>query len=116
MDDLRGKRVYFLLITLLVVIILLSNLGQNFKTDGFSTSFSLSNYNALYSRYNNSKNYEEYIKTSSAYIEKFLKSNGLKPVENSYIHNYNTLMPNKNMHPPLRLYQSMVRLLKNLNM
>lgn len=112
MDDLRGKRVYFLLITILVLIILLSNLGQNFKTDGFSTSFSLTNYNALYSRYKNSKSYEEYIKGSSSYIEKFLKSNGLKPFEKSYVHRYNTLIPNKKHQSTLEVISKYGKVVK----
>ncbi|CDF57779.1 aminopeptidase [Thermobrachium celere] len=95
MDDLKGKKIYFIFITILVIIILLSNLGQNFKTDGFSTTYALANYNAILSRHTKSKNYEEYLKSSTSYIQNFLKVNGLKQIENAYIHNYSILIPNK---------------------
>lgn len=93
LDDLKSKRVYFIIITIIVIIILLSNLGQNFKTDNFSFSNTVTNYSNMYNYFASSKTYEEYITKSSGYIERFLKSQGLKPLNKVYKENYTLLMP-----------------------
>ncbi|MCX7950739.1 MAG: hypothetical protein N2594_02170 [Clostridiales bacterium] len=93
LDDLKTKKGYFVIITIIVIIILLSNLGQNFKTDNFSFSNTITNYSNMYSYYTTSKTYEEYISKSSSYIERFLKGQGLKPLNNSFKQKYTLLMP-----------------------
>jgi hypothetical protein len=86
MHELKGKLPFLFLIALLVIIILISNLGHNFKTDVFSYNNTISISNNLSNKWNNAEQNKEYIISSSEYIISFLKSNNIEPLlGNSYV-------------------------------
>lgn len=94
MYELKGKILPLALIIVLVIIIMLSNFGQNFKNDIFSYSKTIDYSNEITSIWDESKNYQEYIDTSSAYISDFLKAHNIAPLyEEGYSEEWSLNIP-----------------------
>lgn len=71
------NKLYMIAIIIVVIIILVSNLGQDFKNDIFTYSNAMIHSNTFSSYQNKSKGYQDYIDASSKYIMDSIKDNGL---------------------------------------
>ncbi|SEG05216.1 hypothetical protein SAMN05660865_01631 [Caloramator fervidus] len=85
MDQFEGKFLNIVLAGILTFLILISNIGQNFKNDLYSVYNFKTHYNFFYNSWKQSKNHLDYINKASYYLEKKLEYK-LKPLNNSYIH------------------------------
>lgn len=113
MQDLKGKILPLSILIFLVITILLSNLGQDFKDDIFSYNNALSTSNALVKRWNNSNEYQEYIDSSSNYLAEILERNNLKPlIKNSYIQEWTTNLPSFHGNSTLEILSGYGRVVK----
>lgn len=113
MQELKGKIFPLTLIILLVVIMLFSNLGQDFKDDIFSYNNTL-NYSNNYIKYwNESKQYQQYIDSSSDYIVNMLKRNEIKPLlSGNYIQEWYDNIPAFNASSSLEVLSRYGRIIK----
>lgn len=113
MQDLKGKIFPLSILIFLVIIILLSNLGQDFKDDIFSYNNTLGTSNSLIKYWNQSAEYQDYIDSSSNYIAEILKNNNLKPlINNSYVYEWDTNLPSFNGNSTLEILSSYGRVIK----
>lgn len=113
MQDLKGKILPLSILIFLVFIILISNLGQDFKDDIFSYNNTLGTSNSLIRYWNNSKEYQEYISSSSNYIAGILGRNDLKPLINdNYIQEWTTNLPSLRGKSTLEISSSYGRIIK----
>jgi hypothetical protein len=113
MQELKGKILPLTLIIFLVIIILVSNLGQDFKDDIFSYNNTL-NYSNNYIKYwNESKQYQQYIDTSSDYIVNLLKRNEIQPLlSGKYIQEWSDNLPAFNTPSSLEVLSRYGRIIK----
>lgn len=94
MQELRGKILPLTLIISLVIIMLVSNLGQDFKNDIFSYNNTLAYSNNYIKYWNESKQYQQYVDTSSDYIVNLLKRYEIKPLlSGNYIQEWSANLP-----------------------
>lgn len=94
MKDFLKNKLYMIAIIIVVIIILVSNLGQDFKNDIFAYSNAVLHSNTLSSYQNKSKEYQSYIDSSSKYIMNSIKDNGLsKLTSDSYIEEWTVTAP-----------------------
>ncbi len=113
MQDLNGKKLPLSIVIFLVIIILISNLGQYFKDDIFSNKNTLSNSNSLVKYWNQSAEYQDYINTSSEYLTKILVRNDLKPLINTnYIQKWSTNLPSFHGNSTLEVLSSYGKIIK----
>lgn len=113
MQDLKGKILPLTVLIFLVFIVLISNLGQDFKDDIFSYNNALNTSNSITRYWNNSKEYQEYINSSSNYIAGILGRNNLKPLFNdSYIQEWTTNLPSLHGKSTLEILSSYGRVIK----
>lgn len=93
---LKGKKNIFLfaIIIFMVLIILFSNLGVNFKNDIFSYNNTMNYSNTLGTYWINSKNNQIYTNNASNYIAEFLSYYNIKPYFGSnYFEEFLTTIP-----------------------
>jgi hypothetical protein len=113
MQELKGKLFHLILIAFLVIIILFSNLGQNFKTDIFSYSNTLSYSNTFTDLWNKHNDSQDYIASSSDYLVTFLKNNNIKPLLNSnYVEEFPISIPNFKYPSSLEIISRYGRIIK----
>lgn len=113
MQDMKGKFFSLSILIFLVIVVLFSNLGHDFKNDIFSYSNTLKNSSSLNNFWNQSEKYEDYIDSSSNYIAKILKNNDLKPlIDNNYIQEWNTYMPSFNGSSTLEILSKYGKVVK----
>lgn len=93
MEQFEGKLLNIIFIALLTIFLLISNIGQNFKVDIFSTFNCIKHYNSLNRYWERSKSHPELMELTSNYIVYLLKKNKLKPFNNSYIHTFERAFP-----------------------
>ncbi|MCX7903510.1 MAG: hypothetical protein N2486_03260 [Caloramator sp.] len=93
MDKFEGKLLNIIFIVLFTIFLLISNIGQSFKVDIFSTFNCIKHYNNLNRYWERSKNHPELMDLTSNYIISLLKNNKLKPFNNSYIHTFERAFP-----------------------
>lgn len=93
MEQFEGKLLNIVFIASLTIFLLVSNIGHNFKVDIFSTFNTIKHYNNLNRYWERSKNHPELMEFATNYIVSFLKSNKLKPFNNSYIHTFERVFP-----------------------
>lgn len=87
---------FLLFITLVIVfIVLISNLGQEFKSDIFSYDNSVMHSNSISISWYKSSKQQDYISNTSNYIISYMKYYDLKPYYGkSYIYEWNANFPN----------------------
>lgn len=113
MQDLKGKLFPLSIVIFLVIIILISNLGQDFKDDIFSYNNALNTSNSLTKYWNQSKEYQDYINSSSEYLAKRLAGNNLKPlINNSYIQEWSQNLPSFHGSSTLEVLSKYGRIIK----
>ncbi|KMT23148.1 hypothetical protein [Clostridium cylindrosporum] len=97
MNPKHSRMVYTTLTCIIVLVLLISNLGNNFKTDVFSYKDIIENIEKLKSNWLSSFTEEEYTKITSDYISSKLKNFSLEPIEidgkKSYIQNFSRDIP-----------------------
>lgn len=95
---------------------MLSNFGQNFKTDIFYSNNVLGYSNELSSIWSESKNHQDYIDKSSNYILENLKSNNLLPFLNdSYTEEWTSNLPTFKYKSSLEVISIYGRIVKKYN-
>lgn len=113
MQDLKGKFFSLSIVVFLVLILLISNLGQDFKDDIFSYNNAIGNSNSLIKYWDKSKEYQDYLNSSSDYIAKILEKNGLRQLNNkSYIEEWNSNLPTFHGNSTLDVLTSYGRVVK----
>lgn len=75
MKESKFKIILFFLVSLIVISILISNIGQNFKGNISSYDFTAKYMNNLKKISSKSKAYQQYINFSASYISKFMRTN-----------------------------------------
>ncbi|EYE88158.1 hypothetical protein Q428_09315 [Fervidicella metallireducens AeB] len=79
MQRYTGKLYYIFIIVFMVIIILIANLGENFKNDVFSSKGVLNYQNKLSQTWNESPDYQSYIENTSQNILKILEKINYNP-------------------------------------
>lgn len=94
MDELRDKLAYILIVSLIVVVLLVSNLGQSFKPDVFSPGNMLNHINSLKNLWKNSRQNSDYINSSNKYITDTLKGYNIEPLDKGgFVEEWESLTP-----------------------
>lgn len=107
MDELRDKLTYILIVTFIVVILLVSNLGQNFKPEVFSSGNMINHINAFKNIWKNSRQYSDYINSSNKYITDTLIGYNIKPLDGSnFVEEWESLGPNNKYPSSLEIMSS----------
>lgn len=113
MQELKGKILTLSIVILLVIIILISNLGQYFKDDIFSYHNTISTSNALTKYWAESNEYQDYINSASNYLSDIQRRNGLKPMNaSSYIEEWDAELPTFHGNSKLEVLSSYGRIIK----
>jgi hypothetical protein len=113
MQDLKGKILPLSIVVFLVMILLISNLGQDFKNDIFSYNNAISNSNSLIKYWDKSEDYQDYLNSSSQYLAEIFRKNGLKPLDNtSYIQEWSSNLPTFHGNSTLEVLSSYGRIVK----
>lgn len=90
-------KLYFSAIILTVFVILVSNLGQDFKDDIFVYSNAMLHSNTLSSYWDKSLEYQNYIDSASKYIMNSIRDDGLSPLAgDKYIEEWTVTAPSLN--------------------
>ncbi len=104
MQKLKGKIIYLICIVFMVFVILVSNLGQNFKDDIFSYNYLTSHNSKFASYWNNGEQYQNYIDSSSKYIINMFKDNDIAPLrKDGYIQEWSLSLPSVNGESSLEI-------------
>lgn len=113
MYDLKGKRLALCIVIILVILILLSNLGQTFKTDIFSYNNTIKHSYSYVNYFKQGTDYQDYINLSSNYIKTQLKNNDFSPlVGNSYTSTWQSYLPDFDGKSKLEVLSSYGKLVK----
>lgn len=113
MQDLKGKILPLSIVILLVLIILISNLGQYFKDDIFSYNNTSNTSSTLVRYWNSSNEYQDYINSSSDYLSEIMRRNDLKPInENGYIEEWSENLPTFHGNSTLEVLSSYGKIIK----
>jgi hypothetical protein len=112
MKEPRIKIFFLLVISLIVFIVLFSNIGQNFNKSISSYDYVVKYYKSLGYYSSSSKNYQKYINSSSSYIAKILKINKLEPLNKSYTDEWVEYIPNLKFPSMLEVIDRSDRIIK----
>ncbi|KRQ88066.1 hypothetical protein ABG79_00233 [Caloramator mitchellensis] len=115
MKGFDGKFANILFISILVILLLMSNIGENFKNDVFSL-YNFNHYNQKLSLiWNTSINHNEFMNRTSDFISKHLLSYDLKPYNNSFVHDWVEKLPQTLSNSSLEITTDYGKLIKRYN-
>lgn len=107
MKDSKIKIFLMLAVSLLVITILLSNIGQNFKTNISSYENTLKYFKSMSYFSDKAKYYQNYLNSSSNYITKLFRVNNFQPlINNKFVDSWDANIPVKLSNSSLEVYDS----------
>lgn len=113
MKESKIKIFLLIIVSLIVLTILFSNIGQNFKGNISSYDDTIKYYNTMKTISNKSKSYQNFINSNANYLTRVIRANKFEPlIENKFIDKWNLNTPALAFTSTLEIFDNNNKIIK----